>query len=213
MRRIGWAVVLVIVAGACSSSTHHSSALTPTSNTSVPTRTTSTSLPIGYLTVQEQARRDHPTTPPAFPNVTHGIDPNHIVHHSGGPYLTARQAADVALTTLRCTLGGAVHGDPASQCERADVCFFDRYATFWAVEGGQAHFVATWGPDREMYVVTVFGKLPFAASTESSAPSYVGWQTYQLDATTGHVLRPGGLPLPEHFRGVVSFAATTRPKF
>ena len=59
-----------------------------------------------------------------------------------------------------------------------------------------------------MYVVTIFGKLPFVTTIASQiAPTYTQYRTFQIGATTGRVLMTGGPPLPEGFAGVRSLRA------
>ena len=59
-----------------------------------------------------------------------------------------------------------------------------------------------------MYAVTVFGKLTLTTTAETGGPEYVGWRTFQIDATSGDILMEGGLPLPENFAGVRTFTAS-----
>lgn len=201
----GIAVVLAIgvaVAVKAATSGVDSRRHVPASNTR---STTSASSTLG-LSAEEQAFRNHPRKAGPFPDLTGVIDPKSIQHHSGGPYLTPRQAADIVLNTYDCRLGGPAGSDANSTCVQVDVRFFDHYANFWAVEGGQTQFVGAWGPDREMYVVTIFGKLPFVTtSVNRNVPDYVPDRTYQIDATTGQVLMTGGYPLPEGSPGIRTF--------
>ncbi|MDP9336108.1 MAG: hypothetical protein M3Q30_22750 [Actinomycetota bacterium] len=137
------------------------------------------------------------------------VDPKLVLHHSGGPYLTARRVADILLNNFQCKLGHPRPHDPASVCVQVDVRFFSRYADFWAVEGGQTQFIGSWGPDREMYLATIFGKLPVITTVEAqNGPIYAPSRTFQIDATTGEVLMTGGPPLPEDFQGVETFRAS-----
>jgi hypothetical protein len=140
------------------------------------------------------------------------IDPKLVLHHSDGPYLTAGKASEIALVALQCSLGRSTAADPTERCVEADVSFFQSYADFWAVEGGQTQFVGAWGRDREMFVVTIFGDLPLVTTDlAQTAPVYTPWRTFQIDATTGRILMTGGLPLPERFPGIKAFRPSSSP--
>lgn len=59
-----------------------------------------------------------------------------------------------------------------------------------------------------MYVVTIFGKLPFVTTAlNQKGPAYAPDRTYQIDATTGQVTMTGGYRLPEGFPDIVTFRA------
>jgi hypothetical protein len=154
---------------------------------------------------EEAQERNHPRGARTFPDMTGVIDPRAIAHHSGGPYLSQQAAAQIALRANDCTLTGGAIARP-SHCTEVDVRFFNHYGDFWALEGGQTQFVGSWGADREMYVVTVFGDLSFpttdaAVLGDVHAPD----RTYQLDATTGQIQMTGGPPLPTSYSDVYVF--------
>jgi len=173
-----------------------------------PSTAPATPPPTLAMTSAEVARRDHPPQAPRFPDTTGLIDPRDIRGHNGGAYIGAHRAEIIALARLDCALGRPERRDPHTGCVQVDVRFFDHYADWWAVEGGQTQFVGSWGPDREMYAVTVFGKLTLTTTAENAGPAYVGWHTFQIDASTGAILMEGGLPLPRNFAGVRTFTAS-----
>ena len=131
---------------------------------------------------------------------------------TGGPYISRARARDLALQGLDCSLGGAQKFDPTDTgCLRVDVTFFKRYADAWAARGQNGGFVISWGPDHEMYVVTVWGKLALS-TTGPMGPTgpghifpYAAQRTFQIDATTGEGLLSGGIPLPLNTPGLVSY--------
>ena len=99
-------------------------------------------------------------------------------------------------------------------CLRVDVTFFKRYANAWAARGDAGGFVTSWGPNHEMYVVTVWGKLASPARGPTSpGPGhdyfYIDQLTFQIDATTGQGLLSGGIPLPLNTPGLVSYRRAT----
>jgi len=131
---------------------------------------------------------------------------------TGGPYISSERARDLALQGLRCSLGRGQQFDPADTgCLRVDVTFFKRYADAWAARGQNGGFVISWGPDHEMYVVTVWGKLalsttgPFGPTGPGHLFPYTDQSTFQIDATTGEGLLSGGIPLPLNTPGLVSY--------
>ena len=215
-RSLGALAALVAVCVACSGAgaqerIHVSYGTLPTA-----TSTSTVNAHVGLSpSPAEQAQRNHPSPAPRFPDMSGVIDPKLVLHHSGGPYLTAQQVAGILLNNFQCKLGHPRPHNPASVCVQVDVRFFGRYADFWAVEGGQTQFIGSWGPDREMYLATIFGKLPVITTVEAqNGPIYAPSRTFQIDATTGEVLMTGGPPLPEGFQGVKSFRAspfTTEP--
>lgn len=210
MKQIGCALVLALGLFACSSGqsfTHGRNASAATDSTGGTETTTSqpapTSLP---LSAQEVSQRNHPLNASPFPDMTGVVDPKNIAHHSGGPYINARHAANLVLAGFQCTLGGPERGYSNTGCLQVDVRFFDHYADWWRVEGSQTQFIHAWGPDHEMYAVTIFGKLELeTTAVNQRGPIYVPWRTFQIDATTGRTMMSGGMPLPEHFPGVQTF--------
>ena len=208
MKQIGCALVVALGLFACSSgqsSTRSRNTSAPADSTgraeTTTSQPTSTSLP---LSAEDVARRNQPPKASPFPGADF-VDPKDIAHHSGGPYIGARRVVDLVLSGFRCTLGGPERGDPTTGCLQVDVRFFDHYADWWRVEGGQTAFVGSWGPDHEMYAVTIFGKLYVETTIIGRSAAYVPWQTFQIDATTGRSMMGGGAPLPEHFPCVQTF--------
>jgi hypothetical protein len=207
MKQVGCALVLTLGLIACSSghsSTHtrNTGAVAGSTGRTVTTTTqpTSTSLP---LSADDIAQRNHPLKALSFPAF---IDSKLIAHHSGGPYVGMRRVVDDVLAGFRCKLGGPQQGFPKKGCLQVDVRFFAHYADWWRVEGGQTQFVVSWGPDREMYAVTIYGRLAVETTKVGQhGPIFVPWHTVQIDATTGRTMMSGGLPLPEHFPGVRTF--------
>jgi hypothetical protein len=211
MRQIGCALMLALGLVACSSGHPSTRGPTTTALTTgskgriVTTTSQPTSTSIAF-SAADTSQRDRPLKAEPFPDTTGVVDAKNVQHHSGGPYLSPRRAADIVLRRLECTLGGPQRGDANTGCLQADVRFFAHYVDWWRVEGGQTAFVGSWGPDREMYAVTIFGKLQLVTTAASlGLPAYVSWQTFQIDATTGRIMMTGGLPLPEHFPGVHTF--------
>ena len=101
---------------------------------------------------------------------------------TGGPYISHERARDLALQGFDCSLGGPQKFSPTDTgCLRVDVTFFKRYADAWAARGNAGGFVTSWGPNHEMYVVTVWGKL--ALSHRPHGPTGPGHK-YSLRTST-----------------------------
>jgi hypothetical protein len=119
-----------------------------------------------------------------------------VLRHSGGPYVPRSHVAALVLAQLECSLGKARRNMPGFTCARVDVAYFDRYADAWKLRGAIWAFVHTWGPDREMYVVTVWGHLQSDAAVPGTKPALTEITTVLIDATTGRTMMQGGPPLP-----------------
>jgi len=113
------------------------------------------------------------------------------LRHSGGPYLSRSRVAAMVLAQLECTIGKPRRGMPGFTCARIDVAFFDHYADALKLRGASWVNVSQWAPDREMYVVTVWGHL-----ASDTSPAVTEITTVLIDATTGRTLMEGGPPLP-----------------
>lgn len=133
-----------------------------------------------------------------FPDET-GFPPGTVRHHSGGPYVSQVAAAQAAMATLGCSVGTAQADFQGTRCDSASTKFFSRYDDGWGEMGPGWGFVNAWGPDREVYYVTVHGLLKFTPRTPfvSSGIETDHWNV-QIDATTGEVMSTGtsGAPLP-----------------
>jgi hypothetical protein len=160
-------------------------------------------------TPQELAERSAPVHAGPFPDA--GGKP---LEATGGPYISHERARDLALQGLGCSLGGPQKLSPTDTgCLRVDVTFFKRYADAWAARGNAGGFVISWGPNHEMYVVTVWGKLKIS-STGLMGPTgtdadFTDQRTFQIDATTGQGLLSGGIPLPLNTAGLASYRRST----
>ena len=94
-----------------------------------------------------------------------------VLRHSGGPYISRSRVAAMVLAQLECKLGTARRNMPGFTCARVDVAFFARYADAWKLRGASWALVHTWGADREMYAVTVWGHLDSASARWVRDPS------------------------------------------
>ena len=119
-----------------------------------------------------------------------------VLRHSGGPYLSRAHVVAMVLAQLECKLGTARRNMPGFACARVDVAFFERYADAWKLRGASWALVHTWGADREMYVVTVWGHLDSASARLGARPELTEITTVLIDATTGRTMMEGGPPLP-----------------
>ncbi len=132
---------------------------------------------------------DRSPTPNQFPLDTEAYNEKvgaTLRHRSGGPYLTETDVRQRALKLARCS---SDVGDSA-RCDGAVVKFFETYASAyqgygtagWQYRGGFGH-------DREVYLVTVYGALPFCPRVPiigpDGCPMYRDHDDVVIDATTG----------------------------
>lgn len=135
--------------------------------------------------------------PIPFPDQS-GFPSGTVLHHSGGPYIPQQAAARAAVATLGCSVGTAQTGYPGTHCDSVSVTFFTRYEEGWNRMGPGWGFVNAWGPDREVYYVTVHGTLKWSPKTLAASTIETDHWNVQVDATTGQVMSTGtsGAPLP-----------------
>jgi hypothetical protein len=117
----------------------------------------------------------------------------HVLRRSGGPYVSRSRIVATVLADLQCKLGESRLHMPGFTCARVDVAFFDRYVDAWSVRGASWVNVSDWAADREMYVVTVWGRLL------SDPTVLTEITTVEIDATTGRTMMEGGPPLPAEY--------------
>lgn len=106
-----------------------------------------------------------------------------LSHRSGGPYLTEGDVRQRALDLTRCEQANA-------RCDGAVVRFFASYASAYQAYGASSWpYIGGFGHDREVYLVTVYGALPFcpraAIIGPSPCPIYRDHSNLVIDATTG----------------------------
>jgi hypothetical protein len=188
-RRVGTTVLSVLVlagaAGAVRLASRDTGSALPVAGPgpSDPT-TTSTSLPPPRADVTQLA--DPSPTPNEFPisieQYNEGVGAR-LRHRSGGPYLSEADVRDRVLKLQRC-------GEtPDSRCDGAAVRLFGSYAAAYRDYGPPVwQYMGNFGHDREVYLVTVYGALPFyphGPSILASGRHYRDHQNYVIDATTG----------------------------
>jgi len=188
-RRIGTTVLSVLVlAGAASAvrlAQHDPGPAQPAAGPG-PSQatTTSTSIPPPRADITQLA--DPSPTPNEFPmsieQYTEGVGAR-LRHRSGGPYLSEADVRARALKLQRCG------ESPDSRCDGAAVKLFDSYAAAYRDYGPPTwQYMGGFGHDREVYLVTVYGALPFhprGPNIGGSGLLYRDHQNYVIDATTG----------------------------
>lgn len=162
--------------------------------TTVPTTHPGPSIP--PIRPVPQTLADPTPTPDAFPQAledsNEAMFPGSILHRSGGPYLSEAQIRERVLVLARC---GPEPSPTTARCDGMAIRFFDSYGRAFEAYGPPAwsYYVGFFGHDREVYLVTVYGALPYCnrgISRFAGCPIYRDHQNFVIDATTGGLL-PG----------------------
>lgn len=106
-------------------------------------------------------------------------------HRTGGPYRTAAEVRQTVATRLGC-------GTPGRHCDAILVKFFSRYEDATEAYDQNGAFASGLASDREVFLVTVKGRLDHLVRGGLSAASLVvdHWNL-TVDATTGEVASGG----------------------
>lgn len=113
--------------------------------------------------------------------------PGNIRHRSGGPYLSEVQVRERVRDLAHCA------PEPSPETGRCDgmvVRYFDSYEQAFKAYGPPfwSYYDGTIAHDREVYLATVYGALPYcnrALGRTSSCPIYRDHRNIVIDATTG----------------------------
>lgn len=140
------------------------------------------------------------TAPSDLPKPTQFDNQTGVLHHTGGPYISSAVAATAAATTLGCASPNAPQTGltGGGACSGSTVRFYPSAAAAFAANPDWG--VASIGQDREVYFVTIHGRIKFFPKTMSAQGNNgvsVDHFNVEIDATTGDVIGSGtaGSPL------------------
>lgn len=134
---------------------------------------------------------DRSATPNAFPQSSEDQNEANsaqgIRHRTGGPFLSEEQIVDRVKRELGCVAGDP-NFHPEARCDAVVARMFGSYADAYRDYGPPAwHYIGSFGHDREVYLVTAYGRFLFCPKGPSDMPcGFVERHENQVrDATTG----------------------------